>query len=129
MSGKFLLDTNIVIALWADDAAVKGHLATASEVFLPVITLGELYYGARKSAWSAPNIARINAFAGRNSILDCDLATAQHYGAIKDALRAKGRPIPENDLWIAALAIQYNLTLVTRDDQFNNIDGLTIVKW
>ncbi len=92
-----------MIALWANDATVTSQLAAASEVFVPIIVLGELYYGARKSAWSATNIARIDEFAARSSILLCDLTTAQQYGAIKNALRAKGRPIPENDLWIAAI--------------------------
>src|SRR5918911_1643856 len=116
MSGRFLLDTNIVIALWANDVAVTSQLAVASEVFVPIIVLGELYYGARKSAWSAQNLARIDAFAARSSILVCDLTTAQQYGESKNALRAKGRPIPENDVWIAAVALQYSLTLATRDD-------------
>ena len=51
------------------------------------------------------------------------------YGVIKQALREKGRPIPENDIWIAAIAQQYGLTLVTRDDHFTAIDGLTLEKW
>jgi tRNA(fMet)-specific endonuclease VapC len=129
MSGRFLLDTNIVIALWANDTMVTSQLAVAHEVFVPMIVLGELYYGAQKSLWSAKNTARIDDFAARNSILLCDLTTAQQYGAIKNALSAKGRPIPENDLWIAAVALQYNLTLATRDDHFSAIDGITIVKW
>jgi len=58
-----------------------------------------------------------------------DLTTAQQYGESKNALRAKGRPIPENDLWIAALALQYDLTLATRDDHFGQIDGLSTIKW
>jgi tRNA(fMet)-specific endonuclease VapC len=129
MSGRFLLDTNIVIVLWANDATVTAQLAIASEVFVPIIVLGELYYGARKSAWSATNVARIDEFAARNSVLLCDLMTAQHYGMIKNGLRAKGRPIPENDVWIAAVAMQYGLALASRDDHFGYVDGLTIVKW
>jgi tRNA(fMet)-specific endonuclease VapC len=130
MSGsRFLLDTNIVIALWANDATVTSQLAAVQEVFVPIIVLGELYYGAQKSAWSTKNIARIDEFAARSSILLCDIATTQQYGEIKNLLRTKGRPIPENDLWIAALALQYSLTLATRDDHFSYINGLTIVKW
>lgn len=129
MSGRFLLDTNIVIALWANDEAVTHQLAAASEIFIPIIVLGELYYGARKSVWSEKNIARIDEFAARNSIVSCDLSTAQRYGEIKNSLRAKGRPIPENDLWIAALSLQYGLTLVTRDDHFSTVDGLPIATW
>ena len=129
MSGRFLLDTNIIIALWVNDEAITNQLATASEVFVSSITLGELYYGARKSTWSAKNMARIDDFAARSRILLCDLTTAQNYGQIKNALRAKGRPIPENDLWIAAIAVQHGLTLVTRDDHFSAIDGLPTAKW
>lgn len=129
MSGRFLLDTNIIIALWANEATVTHQLATASEVFVPIIVLGELYYGARKSVWSAKNIRRIDDFAARNKILLCNLVTTQQYGESKNALRSKGRPIPENDLWIAALALQYDLVLTTRDDHFGYVDGLTIVKW
>ena len=129
MSGRFLLDTNIVIALWANDEAVTRQLAVAGEIFIPIIVLGELYYGARKSVWSAKNIARIDEFASRSSVVLSDVTTAQQYGEIKSALRAKGRPIPENDLWIAALSLQYGLTLVTRDDHFSLIDGLLTAIW
>ncbi|PDW01672.1 type II toxin-antitoxin system VapC family toxin [Candidatus Viridilinea mediisalina] len=129
MSGRFLLDTNIIIALWANDAAVIRQLAAMNEVFLPVIVVGELYYGAQKSAWSARNIARIDEFVAKSRILPCDLVTAQQYGAIKNRLRTKGKPIPENNLWIAALSMQYHLVLVSRDDHFNHIDGLTIIQW
>ncbi len=129
MSGRFLLDTNIVIALFAKDAIVLQQLATANEVFVPSIILGELYYGARKSTRVATNIAQVDAFAASSAILVCNTATSQHYGEIKNALRAKGRPIPENDIWIAAVAKQYNLTLVSRDGHFNEIDGLSIEAW
>ena len=129
MNGRFLLDTNIVIALWANDAAVTQQLSTATEVFVPIIVLGELYYGARKSAWSVRNIARIDEFAAYNSILIGDMATAQQYGQTKNMLLAKGRPIPENDIWIAAIALQHTLILVTRDVHFSAIDGLLLEKW
>ena len=56
MNGRVLLDTNINMALWASEVAVTEQLARASEVFVPVIALGELYYGARKSAWSTNDI-------------------------------------------------------------------------
>jgi len=59
MNGRFLLDTNIVIAIFANDASVMESLETASEVFVPIIVLGELYYGAQKSSKVAQNIARI----------------------------------------------------------------------
>lgn len=129
MNGKLLLDTNIVIAIFAKEAVVQASLTNATEVFIASIVLGELYYGAYKSSRVTENVAKINEFAANNSILVCDTKTAKEYGQIKNNLRAKGRPIPENDIWIAALAKQYGLTLVTRDGHFGEVDGLAIEAW
>lgn len=129
MSGRFLLDTNIVIAIFAAEPAVLQRLATVDEVFVPAIALGELYYGARKSARAEANINRIDEFAAAVAILGCDGATAHHYGRIKDDLKAKGRPIPENDIWIAAVAAQHGLIVVSRDDHFANVAGLPVEVW
>jgi tRNA(fMet)-specific endonuclease VapC len=82
MSGRYLLDTNIVIALFANEAVVHQKLSAATEVFIPSIVLGELYYGAYKSLRVASNITRVNEFAASNSVLVCDTETAQHYGQI-----------------------------------------------
>ena len=129
MNGRVLLDTNIVIALFAKEVVVQQRLAETDEAFVSSIVLGELYYGAQKSSRGEANIARVNTFAAANAVLVCDSATAQYYGAIKTHLRAKGHPIPENDIWISAIALQYNLILATRDNHFNVVDGLQIVNW
>jgi tRNA(fMet)-specific endonuclease VapC len=129
MSGRVLLDTNIVIALFAKEVVVQQRLASADEVFVSSIVLGELYYGAQKSSRIETNIARINTFAAANVVLGCDTATAQYYGAIKNRLRMRGYPIPENDIWIAATTQQYQLTLVTRDEHFQAIEGLLVEQW
>jgi tRNA(fMet)-specific endonuclease VapC len=115
--------------LFADEAEVKQQLAKAAEVFLPSIALGELYYGARKSGRPTENLARIDELAASGVVLACDTDTARHYGDIKNYLRLKGRPLPENDIWIAALAQQYQLTLVTRDDHFQEIEALQTIAW
>ena len=129
MSGRVLLDTNIVIALFANETVILQRLAATDEVFVPSIVLGELYFGAYKSVRTDENIARINEFAANNTVLSGQLATAQRYGVIKHQLRSRGNPIPENDIWIAAIAMQYQLTLVTRDAHFQNIDGLMLGRW
>jgi tRNA(fMet)-specific endonuclease VapC len=129
MSGRFLLDTNIVIALFADEGIVKDNLAQANEVFIPSIVLGELYYGARKSGRIAANLARVDELVAGSTVLVCDAETAQRYGEVKHQLRLKGRPLPENDVWIAALALQYDLTLVTRDAHFQEVENLQTVSW
>ncbi len=129
MTGKVLLDTNIVIALFAQEAAVQEALLADVEVFVPSIVLRELYYGARKSARSEENLTRIEDFASSVAVLSCDENTARMYGRLKDKLRARGRPIPENDLWIAALARQHGLTLATRDAHFDEVEQLSVAAW
>jgi tRNA(fMet)-specific endonuclease VapC len=129
VSGSVLLDTNIVIAILAKDPAVHQRLAKATEVFVPSIVLGELYYGARKSSHVESNLRTVDQFAAANRVLACDSITAQQYGEIKNLLRDKGRPIPENDIWIAATAKQRNLTLVSRDNHFDEVEGLSIERW
>ena len=98
MNGKYLLDTNIIIALFAKDSIVLRELAKASEVFVLAIALGELFYGAAKSNQAAANNARIEEFAAEAAVLASDASTAREYGRIKNDLRGKGRPIPENDI-------------------------------
>ena len=129
MNGRFLLDTNIVIAIFAKDSSVLDQLAQAAEVFVPSIVLGELFYGAGKSSQAQPNIARIEEFAVGTVVLACDAATARQYGRIKNELRTRGRPIPENDIWIAAIAMQHGLTVVSRDGHFKEIANLAVTTW
>jgi len=129
MPGRFLLDTNIIIALFARDGSVQNRLRDAAETFVPVFALGELYYGAHKSEQVLDNLARIDYLAASGAVLGCDWATAREYGYIKNALREKGRPIPENDVWIAAIARQHGLTLVSRDEYFKEINELPMEMW
>ena len=129
MNGRFVLDTNIVIALFAEDGSVQQHLTEADEVFVPSIVLGELYYGARGSRRTAANIDRIDELAAGSAVLLCDVETARKYGEIKKKLRDNGQRIPENDIWIAAVAKQYGFIIVSRDGHFSYIDGLSVVVW
>ena len=129
MSGRFLLDTNIISALFADDDLVKEKLSFAEEIFIPNVVIGELIYGALKSTRSDENLARINEFTESNVILASDSETAQYSGQIKFSLQQKGRPIPENDIWIAAIATQNNLTLISRDAHFSEIGDFQIEIW
>lgn len=129
MAGSHLLDTNIMIALSAQDAAVQKRVDDSSEVFYASIVLGELYHGAYKSGRVAENVQRVDIVAVSATVLSCDAETARVYGRIKHELRVKGRPIPENDIWIAALAVQHSLTLATRDTHFHAVDGLAAEYW
>ena len=128
-SGRCLLDTSIVIALFGHDSDVVAGLQDTDETFVPAIVLGELYFGAYRSRRRDGNLAQVDEFAAASVVVACDTGTARHYGSIKDGLRGRGTPIPENDVWIAALALQHNLTLVTRDAHFGQVDGLDIASW
>lgn len=129
MSGRFLLGTNIVIAIFAKESGVVDHLAQATEVFVPSIVLGELFYGAHKSSEAPANMARIEEFAGDTVVLACDAVTGREYGRIKNDLRIRGRPIPENDIWISAIAMQHGLMVVSRDGYFDEVSNLSVTRW
>lgn len=129
MSGRYLLDTNIVIALFAEDISIQKNISKAREIFIPSTVIGELFFGAFKSLRPKENTTRIENFAAANTILVCGTGTGKEYGRIKSLLFKKGKPVPENDIWIAALAMEYNLLLVTRDVHFKNIDGLKLATW
>ena len=105
------------------------NLDQAPEVFVPAIVFGELFFGAAKSSRPRENRVRLEEFAAGRTILPCDLRVAREYGRLKQDLRAKGKPIPENDIWIAALASSHQLVLATRDRHFREVDGLAIAVW
>ena len=98
-------------------------------IFVPSIVVGELYYGAANSTRKDENQRRVDNYVASIVVLNCDASTGKHYGEIKTKLRVKGKPIPENDIWIAAVALQFDLTLATRDVHFQHVDGLRIEKW
>ena len=129
MSGSYLLDTNIIIALFAGESLIKNNFEQAKEIFIPSITIGELFYGARKSGRTKANLARVDELIANSAVLGCDAETARKYGEVKNQLRLKGRPLPENDIWIAAIALQHHLVLVTRDAHFNEVENLRTLNW
>lgn len=129
MNERYALDTNVVIALLRFTPAIVSKIQYARITFVPSIVLGELYFGAYKSDQVSKNVEYADSVATNNPILVCDAATARIYGSIKNALRIKGQPIPENDLWIAALAIQHDLTLLTRDAHFARVENARIEQW
>ena len=126
---RVLLDTNAIIALQRENEALKKLLSTATDVFVPAVAIGELYYGAYKSQRVEENRQNVAAFIANRVVLNVDANTADVYGQVKQRLRAKGRPIPENDIWIASLAIQYDLVLIADDAHFDEVDNLNWKRW
>jgi len=129
MNERFLLDTNAAIAYMSQEASLVKLIENADAVFVPSIVLGELFYGAEKSGRVEANRVEVETFAMSGAILNCDAGSARQYGRIRQMLRAKGKPIPQNDTWIAAMALQHKLTLLTMDHHFNEVDDLLLQSW
>lgn len=129
MSGRILLDTNIVIALLASDPLVTSRIVAVDQLMVPVIVVGELYYGCLNSVHREENLRKITELASKVTVIACDRITAYYYAQIKAQLKAKGRPIPENDIWIAATAVQHGLALASRDAHFEAVEGLSLERW
>ena len=124
-----ILDTNGLSAIADSVAALEPLLRNAKEIAIPVIVMGEFRYGIRESR----NRARYERWL-ENMVADCrvlvvDKGTAEAYAEVRGQLKAKGRPIPGNDLWIAALAIQHALPLLSRDHHFDFVSGLDRIGW
>ena len=129
IEGPLLLDTNAVVALTENDRNLISTIRHAGELLVALQTVGELVFGALNSARPVQNRLDLEVRLQRFRILYLDRETAEFYGAVCRALRKKGRHIPDNDLWIAALAIQHNLVLASRDDHFLLVDELRTVRW
>jgi tRNA(fMet)-specific endonuclease VapC len=129
IGNSILIDTNIVIELFRGNLEVRKTLNTCELVYIPFAVLGELYLGAYKSTNSSKHLTQISQFVKNCSILNADQETAKEYGQLKSILIKKGKPIPENDLWIAAISKQYNLRLATFDKDFLELPEIEIIKF
>ncbi len=124
-----IVDSSVAIASFRRDDAVLQRLATVQAVVTATV-LGELLYGAYGAAHEARELTYIATLIARSRVVDCTQATAERYGQIKQALRREGTPIPENDIWIAASALEHRLAVVTRDSKhFSRVVGLSVEAW
>ena len=124
-----LLDTSVVVAHLRGRIDIRALTVAGEPLFLPLVALGELYKGAEKSARPADNRQLVDDFVQMAALLHPDTATAESYARAAVALEAKGQVIPENDLWIAAVALECDMPLATRDAHFDRVDGLTVLHW
>jgi tRNA(fMet)-specific endonuclease VapC len=124
-----LLDTSAIVAHLRGRIDVFVLTAPTEPLFVPLVALGELYKGAEKSANSARNRQLVDDFLQIAALLYPDSATAESYAKAAVALEAKGQMIPENDLWIAAVALECDMPLATRDAHFQRVDGLDVIPW
>ena len=124
-----ILDTNAVSALLAGDPALGDLLRARSRHHLPVIVIGEYRFGLFRSRHRERLGLLLRELILESSVLGIDEGTAAVYSEVREELRTKGRPIPENDVWIAALALQHRQPVVSRDDHFDSVGGLTRLEW
>ena len=123
---RCVLDTSIIIDAFKRDE-IADRLDSFSETFVSSTAVGELYYGVYRSQNIEKHIAQVQNFLQKCTVLEQDSDTANIYGRIKTALTKKGRPIPENDMWIAATAIQFNLPLLSADKHFKEVADLILI--
>jgi tRNA(fMet)-specific endonuclease VapC len=124
-----LLDTSVVVRHFRDGNALASHLAAFEELYVPQPVLAELYAGAFRSARPEQNLRQIERFLEAVDVLLPDESTPELYGRISARLAQAGTPIPQNDIWIAAIALQSDLPLATLDAHFSQIAGLQLLHW
>jgi predicted nucleic acid-binding protein len=108
---------------------VLDRLEEAESIFVPVVALGEIRSGFLGGARAAKNEMRLQWFLSQEgvTVLPVDGGVSHRYAQIHRALRARGKPIPTNDLWIAAIALENGLALYTRDEHFRAVPGLALM--
>jgi predicted nucleic acid-binding protein len=124
-----ILDTNCLSDLAAGAPGVESLLQRANQAAVPAVVLGEYKYGLRQSRYRTIHERWLVTFLAGCRVLPVDEGTAERYAEIRDELRRIGRPIPENDIWIAALARQHALPVLSRDKHFDCVSGLTRIAW
>jgi tRNA(fMet)-specific endonuclease VapC len=125
---KILLDTNAYVGFLRGDEKVMSYLAQSDNVYMSVFVLGELYAGFKAGGKEKNNTRILERFLLKPTVtvLDATIETADIFGLIAAALKKSGRPIPINDVWIAAHALETGSILVTYDDHFAAVPGIRI---
>jgi tRNA(fMet)-specific endonuclease VapC len=125
---KLLLDTNGYSALARGDSAVLAAISEAEVVYMSAVVLGELYSGFKGGSREADNCGTLRRFLEKPTvkILSVTQDTAEVYATVRNALKRAGAPIPINDVWIAAHALEAGAVVVTDDDHFSYVPGVRL---
>jgi tRNA(fMet)-specific endonuclease VapC len=125
-----ILDTNAVSDFADANQGLLDRLQqSAEDIHLPVIVLGEYRYGVKSSRLRAARESWLDELESTAIVLAVTSETSRIYADIRHELRLAGRPIPENDLWIAALTRQHGLSLLSNDAHFDHVFGLERISW
>lgn len=126
---EVILDTNALSAFFEKEGAVVSLMSEVEAVHLPVIVLGEYRFGLRGSRLRKMLEPKLVAFAKTCTVLGVLESTTNAYATIRHDLKKAGTPIPENDIWIAALALEYRLDILSNDRHFDAIEHIRRVGW
>jgi tRNA(fMet)-specific endonuclease VapC len=124
-----ILDTNALSAVADDDSDAIAVLARAELMAIPVIVLGEYRHGIAQSRNRGSYEKWLTGLLNDCMVLDINEPTTHHYAEITLELKRAGKPIPTNDVWIAALCRQHSLPLLSRDRHFDLVAGIKRVGW
>ena len=124
-----ILDTNALSAFVDGDAGVGAILRTQARAAIPVIVLGEFRYGIAESRHRKAYESWLDSQLRHFDVLAITDQTAIAYAALRVALRRSGRPIPANDAWIASLALQHRLPILSRNAHFDVVAGVQRTGW
>ena len=124
-----ILDTNALSAAAEREPSALEVVARAERLAIPVIVLGEYRLGIAQSRHRASYENWLRGWIAAVNVLDIDEETTHSYATIGLELKKKGKPIPSNDLWIAALCRQHSLPLLSRDQHFDFVSGLQRIDW
>jgi predicted nucleic acid-binding protein len=124
-----ILDTNALSAFVDGDAGVGDVLRRQARAAIPVIVLGEFRYGIAQSKRRSSYEAWLESHLIDFDVLSVTDETAVAYAALRVSLKRSGRPIPANDAWIAALALQHRLPVLSRDEHFDVVPDLDRRTW
>jgi tRNA(fMet)-specific endonuclease VapC len=130
---RYLLDTNICIYIAKGQSLAVRHRFeshTLQELAMSTITVGELRFGAEKSQSRDRSLATIAQLVQMIQPCALPMAAAEHYGHVRASLQQQGKPIGNNDLWLAAHALAEGWTLVTNNTrEFSRVEGLRVENW
>lgn len=129
MAGRLVLDTNAVIAYRTGVDAVCKHIDATEILYVPIIVVGELLFGALSSSRREKNEKAVRVLMVNSVVVPIDEEVAEQYAHIRISLKQSGHPIPENDIWIAATCKKLSTPLLSNDGHFSIVIGLEVIRW
>jgi tRNA(fMet)-specific endonuclease VapC len=126
---RLILDTNALSALAEDKDGIVEALGSTHELAIPVVVLGEYRYGIAFSRDFSHYAQWLDELIESCRVLVVDEKTTRHYADIRVELKCAGTPIPANDIWVAALARQHALSILSRDHHFDKVKGIRRATW